>query len=230
MRGNPYLDWLIENLKAPGKSQSGLARHIGLQASMVNKIVNGKRKLSSKELADAASYFGQPIPQAELEHSAPGSMTSAVVVGVVEAGTFREVDELADDYERVEIYVPADDKFPNARVMAFDVAGDSMNRLEPRPILPGDRIACVAYEDVAHIMPLRDGMVVVVERVRAGGHMREWSVKQLEIYDDRQELHPRSSNPKHKPIVIDRDLDADDGTSVEIVGLVRRVINDIPLS
>lgn len=230
MRDNPYIDWLIVNLKQPGKSQSGLARHLGIQPSAVNKIVNGSRKLASHEVAGAAAYFGTATPDAEIHKRPMTGMVSAPVVGTVEAGTFREVDELGVDDDRAEIVIPSDDRFPNARVLAFDVAGDSMNALLPRPILPGDRVSCVAYEDVAHQVPLRDGMVVVVERVRSGGHMREWSIKQLEIYDDRYEFHPRSTSSKHKPIVIQRDLEADDGTSVEIIALVRRVVNDIPLS
>lgn len=78
-------------------------------------------------------------------------------------------------------------------------------------------------------MKVRDGMVVVVERTRDGGHTREWSIKQVELYEDRIEFCPRSTNPKHKPIVVKRDALADEGVSVEIIGLVRRVINEFPL-
>lgn len=229
MRRDPYIEWLIENLKRPGKSQSGLARHLGLQPSMINKVVNGSRKLASHELAGAAAYFGEEAPAVSAATQS-GGLKPAVVVGTAEAGAFREVDEMMDDGERVEVAVPADDKFPNARLIIFDVAGDSMNALTPRPVLDGDRVVCVAYEDVAHSFPLRDGMVVVVERKQAGGHIREWSVKQLEIYEDRLEFHPRSHNGRHKPIVVQRDLEADDGVSVEIIGMVRRVINEIPIS
>lgn len=154
-------------------------------------------------------------------------MTAGVVAGIVEAGTFREVDEF-DQSERVEVLLPRDEKFPNARQLVFDVGGDSLNELRPRPILSGDRIVCIAYEDVAHEVQLRDGMVVVVQRTRDGGHFREWSVKQIELYNDRAEFHPRSSNPKHKPIVVKHDADADDGTTVEVIALVRRVVNELP--
>ena len=103
-----------------------------------------------------------------------------------------------------------------------------MNNLRPRPILEGDRVVGVSYEDVAHEAVLRDGMVVIVERTRDGGHTREWSVKQVEIYQGRTEFHPRSTNARHKPIVVERDMFADDGTQVEIIALVRRVVNDLP--
>lgn len=147
--------------------------------------------------------------------------------GIVAAGLFREVDEF-DQSEPEEITVPRDENFPNARQLIFDVEGDSMNELKPRPILPGDTVVATAYEDIAGRVVLRDGMVVVVQRTRDAGHMREWSVKQIEIYEDRTEFHPRSNNPKHKPIIVHRQFDADDGVSVEVIGVVRMVLNTIP--
>lgn len=104
-----------------------------------------------------------------------------------------------------------------------------MNDLKPRPILDGDRIVGVAYEDIANEVPLRDGMTVVVQRSRDGGQFREWSVKQLVLLQGRTEFHPRSTNPRYKPIVVDRDLFADDGSQVEIICIVRRIINDLPI-
>lgn len=154
-------------------------------------------------------------------------MTAGVVAGIAEAGAFREVDEF-DQSERIEIALPRDEKFPNARQLLFDCSGDSMNDLKPRPILPGDRLVTISYEDVGHLVELKSGMVVVVQRERDGGHFREWSVKQLELYPDRTEFHPRSTNPKHKPIVIRQDHEADDGVTVQVIALVRRVMNEMP--
>lgn len=228
MRGNPYHQWFVEELGRSGKTQSDLARHMGLKPSMVNKIVHGTRKLSSDEVALAASFFGRAAPQFESANPI-GELRSVVVVGRAEAGAFREVDELMDDGERVELALPADDLFPRARVVAFDVVGDSMNDLKPRAIQDGDRVVGVAYEDVAHSMPMRDGMVVVVQRTHGGGHMREWSVKQLQIYDDRVEFHPRSLNKRYRPIVVEKNLQADDGVTVEILAVVRRIVNDLPV-
>lgn len=154
-------------------------------------------------------------------------LTAGVVAGKVEAGTFREVDEF-DQSERIEVALPRDELFPNARQLIFDCSGDSMNDLKPRPILDGDRLVCIAYDDVEHLVELRSGMIVVVERSRDGGHTREWSVKQIELFPDRTEFHPRSTNQKHKPIVIQRDIYADDGVTVQVIALVRRVMNDMP--
>jgi phage repressor protein C with HTH and peptisase S24 domain len=202
---------------------------------------NGNRPISRKAAEKYGELFGAKAgwilfgdgegeenvaAVSELTLSRVG-MTVGRVAGVVEAGAFREVDEF-DQSEPVEVVLPRDEKFPNARQLVFDVAGDSMNNLRPRPIFPDDRLVCISYEDVGHMVELRSGMVVVVQRERDGGHFREWSVKQLELFPDRAEFHPRSTNPKHKPIVVKPDHDANDGVTVQVIALVRRVMNEMP--
>ncbi|NTG86165.1 peptidase S24 [Agrobacterium rhizogenes] len=203
---------------------------------------NGNRPISRKAAEKYGELFGVKagwILFGDSDEASPSQpaisdvtlnrvgMVAGRVAGVVEAGTFREVDEF-DQSEPVEIILPRDEKFPNARQIVFDVAGDSMNDLSPRPIFPGDRLVCISYDDVEHLVELRSGMVVVVQRERDGGHFREWSVKQLELFGDRAEFHPRSTNAKHKPIIVQRDRDADDGVTIEVIALVRRVMNDMP--
>lgn len=103
-----------------------------------------------------------------------------------------------------------------------------MNRLEPHPITPGSRIVAVDYDEIASRSPLRDKLVVVIQRSRNGGQERELSVKQVAWFDDRIEFQPRSSNPKHKPIVVEHDNWEDNGVEVAIVGLVRDIIHRLP--
>lgn len=228
MAEDPILQWVVENLKKPGRSQSELARRLGVHPSAINKLVNGKRGLKSSEIPIAADYFGEEAPAHEVRTAAPTQLLPVVVNGKLAAGVFREVDDF-DQSEPERIWEPPDEMFPNARRMAWDVDGDSMNDLKPRPIMPGDRLIGVAFEDVAHQVRVKDGLIVVVERTRDGGHTREWSVKQVELYEDRIEYHPRSTNKSHKPIVVKRDPSADDGTQVEIIALVRAVRNEFPI-
>lgn len=171
--------------------------------------------------------IGDDTPQSELRLNT-AQIGPVIVNGKTAAGVFREVDDF-DQSAPEKIWEALDSQFPHARRMAFDVEGDSMNDLKPRPIMAGDRLICVAFEDVASQVRVRDGLVVVVERTRDGGHTREWSVKQVELYEDRTEFCPRSTNPAHKPIVIKRDAKADDGVVVEIIALVRSIKNDLPL-
>lgn len=235
----PLMNWwdrLAEEIERKGWSGKELARKSGIPYANINKYLNGKieqpRGDILRRLAEAVGksvlWLRDGMEIDEGSEAAPSLRLEAVrVVGKVEAGTFREIDEF-DQEEPELISLPPDDRFPDARQMAFDVSGDSMNDLKPRPILPGDRVVGVAYDDVADRAVLRDGMVVVVERTRDGGHVREWSVKQIELYEDRTEFHPRSTNPRHKPIVISRDTEADESTQVRILVLVRRIVNVLP--
>ena len=222
-----YLDWIRAGLKNPEKTQVGLAAHLGIAHPQITQLLKGKRKLKVHEIPRIAEYLETQPPQSSEITPVQSGMVAAAVVGTVEAGAFREVDEF-DQSERELVMVPADDRYPAARVMIFDVSGDSMNALEPRPILPGDRLLCIAYEDIGSRVELRSGLVVIVERTRDDGHYREWSVKQIELFPDRAEFHPRSTNAKHKPIVVRPDHDADDGVTVQVIALVRRVMNEMP--
>ncbi|MGQ3213808.1 MAG: LexA family protein [Shinella sp.] len=221
-----YLDWIRENLKKTGKTQSGLASHLGIAHPQITQLLKGNRKLKVDELPRIAEYLEANLPSGDVVPSS-GGLTEGVVAGLVEAGAFREVDEF-DQSDRQRVAIPRDELFPNARQLLFDCSGDSMNDLKPRPILPGDRLVTISYEDVEHLVELKSGMVVVVQREREGGHFREWSVKQLELYPDRSEFHPRSTNSKHKPIIIRQDHEADDGVTVQVIALVRRVMNEMP--
>lgn len=236
-----YMKWwqrLQQAVEEKGWSKKQLSDRSGIPYDNINKYMRGDIEQPrgntlptlAKTLGVSLFWLRDGITDSSEQNLTVTSsaIMSVAVVGKVEAGTFREVD--AFDQSQMELVaLPRDERFPNARQMIFDVSGDSMNELKPRPILEGDRIVVVSFEDIAHEIVLRDGMVVVVERSRDGGQTREWSVKQLEIYQDRTEFHPRSSNARHKPIIITRDHNADDGTQVEIIGITRRVINDIAL-
>lgn len=220
MLEDPYISFIRQGLNKSGKNQTGLARHLGLDPSAISKVLGGKRKLSTSELAQAAEYLEEALPSGGDVTANRAGIVLARVAGKVEAGSFREVDDF-DQTEPDDLPVPADPVFPNARLLLFDVEGDSMNALQPVPILPGSRVTAVAFEDIADRYPLRDGMIVVVERTRDGGLTREWSIKQVRYFADRVEFHPRSSNRKHKPIIVANDLAADDGAQVEVIALVR---------
>lgn len=234
-------DQIRELREEKGLSQQALGKLVGVSQVTIDKIESGKTR-RSKFLPDIAAVLGLP-PSAILEASAAQSaglpdepfgpdelrptnlrLIPIKVSGRAKAGEFIAIEDLGDFDEPETIYDIRDPRFPDARHLAFEVDGDSMNALKPRPIMDGDKVSALAYEDISERLPLRDGMIVVVERLRHGGLEREWSVKQLEIYEDRVEFHPRSTNPRFKPIVVKRDNNADDGTKVEIIAIVRRLV------
>lgn len=212
-------------------------KKLGVQGANLAKLALGLsttaefllRKTEDPELPGESAAPARTAPQIERSDFA-----LATYGGVVEAGAFREVNDFADDTEdHAPIYEPRDPRFPQAQLVYFMVAGDSMNALRPRPLMPGDRVIGVDFEGLGGRVPLDTGLVVVIEQTMQGGHHRERSVKQVELYEDRIEFHPRSTNPKHKPIVVPvtvfRDPSEEDQRTVRILAIVRRVSADIPL-
>ena len=227
--------WIDAGLKKPGKKKNALATAIGRSPSTITDIMKGKRRIGIEEIPLIADYLDEPPPampgldlrsKPEVKPAIEGRLSLVTVAGPVQAGAFMPIDEF-DQSEPESFYEPTDPDFPRARRTAFDVIGDSMNRLEPTPILPGSRVIGVNYDDIG--IPLRDRMVVVVQQEREAGFLREWSIKQIELLDDAVVFHPRSSNVRHKPIVVSRDLKADDGRQVSILALVREIKNKVPV-
>lgn len=225
-------------------SQEELADALDLSRATVNRLANDHSKLKRDRAEAMAALLGvtaedlmlnrlpwematNPGPDAPELTKALRPLGSAALRATVEAGAWREVDEY--DQSSLEwVAVPPDDKFPDATQDVFEVSGDSMNDLKPHPITPGSRIVGVRYDEIASRAPLRDGLVVVVQRTRDGGHTREISVKQIAWFDDRIEFQPRSTNPRHKAIVVPHDSWEDDGVVVEIISLVREIMHKLP--
>lgn len=238
--------WMREAMARANINQPEMAERLtaelgrSFEKAAVNKmvIVDPKpgqkvRNIKGDEMLAIAKITGFPLPPSFLEapRTAPGSeltpkpstgLVRAVKAGTVAAGLFREHYQFDQSEKIVRMETP-DPEFPNARLVFWDAEGDSMNALKPIPLLPGMEVVCVDYDDLDGRMPPRTGMIVVIQRSRDGGHLIEWSVKQIELYQDRIEFHPRSTNPIHKPIIVTRDMQADDGQEIRIVALVRRL-------
>ena len=178
-------------------------------------------------LETTVSYLlGEDAPKRGMDHLSRGPRGHSIpVAGKVAAGVFREVVE-HDDEEPEYIFDEPDPDYPNARQIAFTVEGDSLDALEPRPVLEGDKLICVDFDDTG--LPLAEGMVVVLQRTLDDGRTLEWSAKQVEIHPDRTEFHPRSRNKKLRPIIVPDDPEADTGERVEVIALVRRTSYALP--
>jgi len=90
--------------------------------------------------------------------------------------------------------------------------------MNARNIFPGD-IAHIV-ELVGSGVNLNTGMIVEVTRYRAGGALREITLKEVEVADDgRMTLWPRSSNPKwQEPIRLIEEGDGE--ATVQVTGLL----------
>jgi transcriptional regulator with XRE-family HTH domain len=52
-----FLDWLRDELKKPGRSQSGLARALGVHSSAINRMVKGERQIKIREISQIYQYL-----------------------------------------------------------------------------------------------------------------------------------------------------------------------------
>lgn len=208
-----------------GLSLEALAEKVGLSTSQISRFENGKREPRVVDLERIAAALGCALddlmPGAEPAPAEPrrGHLLPVPIVGRTAAGVFREVVEF-EESEPEYVFEPEDEDFPKARRFALTVEGDSMNAADP-PMPDGARVICVDFEQTGQ--PYTDGMVVVIQRLREGGHLREWSVKEIEVHDDEVWFCPRSTNPKHRPIKVPLDPEADHWNSMEVMGLVRDV-------
>lgn len=56
------LKWLADGLALPGKSQKGLAAHLGVSHPVVSRMLSGKRRVQVHEIHKISEYLGVPPP------------------------------------------------------------------------------------------------------------------------------------------------------------------------
>lgn len=188
----------------------------------VEKLANGLNTTAAWLAFEAGPKTLKPTRGAGLV-GAGRAFSLARVDSAVRAGAFLQASAFSDDLGEV-ISAPRDPDYPFARQVAFQVEGDSMDEAKPRPIKHGDFIICAAWEDLG-IEP-RNGQIVVVEQILDGGQLRERSVKAYRGEGDTAVFFPMSSNKKHEPIVVPRNLEPEDGREVKILALVRFVFDN----
>jgi hypothetical protein len=133
----------------------------------------------------------------------------------VQAGTWYENDGYAQTFVQEHSYpVMPDPRFADWPQWLEEVHGDSANLRVP------DGYLAHVVDAVEMGYAVKDGDWVVVERRRAGGALRERTIKQVAVKNGAIELWPRSTNPKWSdPLTILPDRH-DEDVEVEIVGLV----------
>lgn len=211
-----------------------LGKKIGMSPAVVNKILDGSSvsprystltKIAKALKVSVNELTGTPetdMPRDVFEQiKLPGETWEQYddtqhgyhVRWRAEAGNWREAD--IDQSEPETYIVPMQRRGRNVRRFLARVAGDSMNKAG---INDGEIVICLDWIELDE--PMQDGQIVLVQQTKDGGHMIETTVKQLRIFLDRYELHPRSTNPIHKPIIVNHGDGDMDGREVRIIGLV----------
>lgn len=232
-----YGKWLKREMDRISE-RGGRTKNIAALTKRLKKSLNhyytyerGDVPLTSDQIEICAEFFGVESPlkkkSNERHDSAVAARNNVVplrstlpapiseftrypILGVVDAGAFREADTMSQ-VERREIDGPVNDIYPNAARMAWESRGDSMNEAG---ILDGAILIGVDFQEAGGI--LTNGMTVVVQQDRGG--LIERSVKAVAVYPDRIEFQPRSTNPIHKPIIY-RNGEADNDNLIEVTVL-----------
>jgi len=187
-----------------GLTQNALAELVKTSQPQILRLEKSKRKLT-KEWAERLAPALHTTAEALMFGT--GGPIGMPVMGIIEAGQFRDISLLDQSDERPVIAVAKDTRFPHADQYALEVSGDSMDELFP----DGCFVTCANWADTG--MELRAGLIVHVERNI--GSLVETTLKEIQG-NGPFTLRPRSSNPKHKPI----SFTGSDGVEVTVRGLV----------
>lgn len=202
-------------MEETGLSITAWAKAAGVARTTVSRPLSPTYEFvtSSRTLAKLAEAAGRAAPDLPNMGQARVEPAFLEVRYRVQAGHWIESDSFVQQFLEPPRPVAPDPAYADCPQWLELVVGDSIDREIPEG----------AYAHVIDAIALgyspRDGDLVVVERRRDGGHLRERSIKQVQIRDGLVELWPRSHNPLWaKPLALDDHTG--DGVEVEIVGLV----------
>jgi transcriptional regulator with XRE-family HTH domain len=216
MPSSPYQtllpDWrdrLQRLMKERRFNARSLSLAAGLGASTISEWLN-PRKLKQPSLASARAvaealqvsldaFFEPPATEDE---TAPDQFKGvdgtsahltqvayAELVGVVEAGAFRDPNMYAVEELRSIPIVPHPD-FTGFQQFAWKVVGNSMNKVAE----PGSYVIGVSFYDIRRRRELRSGDLVICEMSHDG--LREYTLKRVTRVNGKYRLDPESTDSK----------------------------------
>ena len=225
-----WMNQQIDRLKEPrGRTATveALAERLGIAKVTLYGRLRGETEFTTDEMIKGAEFFGVEPPIKVAGHTRPAGNVVPIrparlppnfnewveypVLGVVEAGAFRESDMLSQVEPRT---FPGERNrtYPNATPMAWEVRGDSLDDMS---IIEGTILVGVDFNEAGGV--LVNDKIVIVEQDRGG--LIERSAKVVAIFPDRIEFQPRSKDPRHKPIVY-KNGKTDDDISVRVLTVV----------
>lgn len=220
---------IIERLKAAIARSGKSARAVSLAAGMSDSAVRGiERNPDASPTVDTLAKIARALDVAP-EWLAFGvgevslhdnSADRLPIIGEVAAGLWLEVDSLhqPSDYERAPVLFSPE--WPIDAQYGLRVRGTSINRTA----MDGDVLRCI---DIAKsgIHP-RPGDLVVVQRTRLDGRLREVTAKFFSMDGENIVLSPDSTDPIHKPILLKPGCSEED-VDVAIIAVVDFVLRPV---
>lgn len=217
-------DKLRAALKAAGRSARAVSLDAGLGATAIKDILSGKSQSPAASTV-AAIETELSLPPGALLGSVTGvgaqrlaALAPLPLLGPAKAGTWVEQDDAVQDEPQM-LSAVLDRRYPHAAQWLRPVVGDSMNA---RGIFPGDLAHIVDFAGAG--VDLETGQIVEVTRYRAGGALREITLKEAEVTPSGVRLWPRSTNPAWKaPLTLTEEGD-DQEVVVRVTGLLLAAI------
>lgn len=217
---------------AAGKKQRELSEHLGIERVNVTQWEGGTTNPERERLPVIADFYQVSLEwlmtgkgamkESSLRRSTKSrkqsdldsSVVMIPVVSSAQAGTFMEIDDDLDGQPNEWVPTAEENSAIKDKLFAIKVVGDSIDLVCP----DGGYALCVQFGELAG--GIKPGIWVVADRLR--GTLRERTIKKvIEAKRGVWELHPASTNPKHKPIKFPS---AHRDESVEISAVVYRFI------
>jgi SOS-response transcriptional repressor LexA len=216
----PHVRLMIAREKAGYATAADAARALGVKEPTYYSHENGSSGLRASVAEKYARKFkvsltwlltgqGEISPNGAVPYEI--EVAGLPLLGTIQAGHWLETTDAIEGANKEMVPVVRDPRFPHAKQYALRVVGDSMDLDYP----DGSIVTCVDFADSG--LALAEGMLLHVERQRAGGQLIEITLKAVERRRGNVFLVPHSSNPKHQAFSLNG---SDSDTEVVARGVV----------
>lgn len=219
-RPPPLPKGFLELLKEKGFTPNSLSKQIGSEDLLRKFAWRKERVMRTPTLGRLSEVLETPIAELarllELKDASkielPNNTDALPVRFFVQAGTWREEDDSVQD-QRYGPPASIDPQYPSPQWIE-EIIGDSVNQIAPE----GSFAHVVDWPALGRDPKERD--LVVVQRTRDQGAVRERTIKEVRFNRTKVELWPRSTNPRWSEPLVLSDYGEDADVTVSIAGLV----------
>jgi SOS-response transcriptional repressor LexA len=202
-----------ERMGALGLNPFETAKRANLGASYVRDILRGKTRMPNAEniaklaavLETTADYLMDRSSDSTLRVVA-AKVEGVPVLGRVAANTWYTADDDVIDVDTDDIErIPSISGYPVEWQFGMIVDGNCLNKVAN----DGDRLVCLDL--IKSGTPIMEGDLIIVERSKFGGQMRQRTAKRVKKTKAGYELWPESTDPAHQePILLNEAADGED--------------------